>query len=179
MRVASQVREVVEYAAQRFITVVPEIELPGHCRAALACYTHLSCAPPRLQLLVAAVSSGAPASAHPHPMVPWSAHVKHLCMLPRASPEACILRSVELRSQADQLDRHLGWRCAGLDDAQMETVPTRWGVHADVYCAACALRPVGGCLSACVGSRTYKCIGCVASLSEKQVPAAELDRPKP
>lgn len=37
----------VEYAAQRFITVVPEIELPGHCRAALACYSHLSC-PPRL-----------------------------------------------------------------------------------------------------------------------------------
>ena len=41
----AQVREVVEYAAARFITVVPEIELPGHCRAALACYTHLSCAP--------------------------------------------------------------------------------------------------------------------------------------
>jgi len=39
------VREVVEYAAARFITVVPEIELPGHCRAALACYPHLSCAP--------------------------------------------------------------------------------------------------------------------------------------
>ena len=58
MRVARQVREVVEYAAQRFITVVPEIELPGHCRAALACYTHLSCARPRLQLLVAGMSPG-------------------------------------------------------------------------------------------------------------------------
>ena len=46
-RRCEQVREVVEYAAQRFITVVPEIELPGHCRAALACYTHLSCAPPQ------------------------------------------------------------------------------------------------------------------------------------
>jgi hexosaminidase len=37
------VREVVEYAARRFILVVPEIELPGHCGAALACYPHLSC----------------------------------------------------------------------------------------------------------------------------------------
>lgn len=39
-----QVREVVAYAARRFIVVVPEIELPGHCGAALACYPHLSCA---------------------------------------------------------------------------------------------------------------------------------------
>lgn len=39
-----QVKDVVAYAARRFITVVPEIELPGHCGAALACYPHLSCA---------------------------------------------------------------------------------------------------------------------------------------
>ena len=38
-----QVREVVAYAARRFIIVIPEIELPGHCGAALACYPHLSC----------------------------------------------------------------------------------------------------------------------------------------
>ncbi len=36
-------REVVRYAAERFIEVVPEIELPGHCGAALACYPELSC----------------------------------------------------------------------------------------------------------------------------------------
>ena len=41
---AVQVKDVVAYAARRFITVVPEIELPGHCGAALACYPHLSCA---------------------------------------------------------------------------------------------------------------------------------------
>ena len=40
---ALQVKDIVEYAARRFITVVPEIELPGHCGAALACYPHLSC----------------------------------------------------------------------------------------------------------------------------------------
>lgn len=39
----AQVREVVAYAAARFITVVPEIEMPGHSRAALAAYPELSC----------------------------------------------------------------------------------------------------------------------------------------
>jgi hexosaminidase len=38
-----EVREIVAYAAARHITVVPEIELPGHARAALAAYPHLSC----------------------------------------------------------------------------------------------------------------------------------------
>ena len=38
-----QVREVVAYAAQRFITVVPEIEMPGHAVAALAAYPELGC----------------------------------------------------------------------------------------------------------------------------------------
>ena len=39
----AQVREVVAYAAARGILVVPEIEMPGHCVAALAAYPHLSC----------------------------------------------------------------------------------------------------------------------------------------
>jgi len=38
-----QIRDIVQYAADRFITVVPEIELPGHSIAALAAYPHLSC----------------------------------------------------------------------------------------------------------------------------------------
>ncbi|MFH0991405.1 MAG: family 20 glycosylhydrolase [bacterium] len=37
------IREVVSYAAQRFITIVPEIEMPGHSVAALAAYPELSC----------------------------------------------------------------------------------------------------------------------------------------
>jgi hexosaminidase len=37
------VREIVTYAAERHITVVPEIELPGHAQAALASYPHLGC----------------------------------------------------------------------------------------------------------------------------------------
>jgi hexosaminidase len=37
------VREVVAYAAARYITVVPEIEMPGHAKAALTAYPELSC----------------------------------------------------------------------------------------------------------------------------------------
>lgn len=38
-----QIREIVSYAASRFVTVVPEIEMPGHAKAALASYPELSC----------------------------------------------------------------------------------------------------------------------------------------
>ena len=39
-----EIREVVAYAAARQITVVPEIEMPGHSTAALAAYPQFSCA---------------------------------------------------------------------------------------------------------------------------------------
>jgi hexosaminidase len=35
------IREVVAYASERFITIVPEIEMPGHAQAAIAAYPHL------------------------------------------------------------------------------------------------------------------------------------------
>ncbi len=38
-----EVKEVVAYAAQRYVTIVPEIEMPGHALAALAAYPHLGC----------------------------------------------------------------------------------------------------------------------------------------
>jgi hexosaminidase len=40
-----EVKEIVRYAADRHITVVPEIELPGHSSAAIAAYPWLSCFP--------------------------------------------------------------------------------------------------------------------------------------
>ena len=39
----AQAREIVKYAAQRQITVIPEIEMPGHAVAALASYPELGC----------------------------------------------------------------------------------------------------------------------------------------
>ncbi len=39
------VKEIVEYARRRYVTVVPEIELPGHASAAIAAYPELSCNP--------------------------------------------------------------------------------------------------------------------------------------
>lgn len=41
----AEIREVVEYARQRHITIVPEIEMPGHAMAALAAYPELGCTP--------------------------------------------------------------------------------------------------------------------------------------
>ena len=40
-----QIKEVVKYASDRFITVIPEIEMPGHSSAAIAAYPKLSCFP--------------------------------------------------------------------------------------------------------------------------------------
>lgn len=37
------VKDILEYAAERQITVIPEIEMPGHAVAALACYPWLGC----------------------------------------------------------------------------------------------------------------------------------------
>ena len=38
-----EIREVVAYAAERYITVIPEIEMPGHSLAALTAYPWLGC----------------------------------------------------------------------------------------------------------------------------------------
>ena len=38
-----QIKEVVAYAASKYINVIPEIEMPGHALAALAAYPELSC----------------------------------------------------------------------------------------------------------------------------------------
>lgn len=38
-----QCREIVEYARQRHITVIPEIDMPGHMKAVLASYPNLGC----------------------------------------------------------------------------------------------------------------------------------------
>ncbi len=39
----AEVRNIVRYAAQRHITIIPEIEMPGHSEAALAAYPQFAC----------------------------------------------------------------------------------------------------------------------------------------
>ena len=38
-----QIKEIVDYAKKKFVTVIPEIEMPGHAVAALTAYPELSC----------------------------------------------------------------------------------------------------------------------------------------
>ena len=40
-----QIKDVVRYAQNKFITIIPEIEMPGHSLAALSAYPELSCDP--------------------------------------------------------------------------------------------------------------------------------------
>ena len=40
-----EIKDVVKYAADRYISIIPEIELPGHASAAIAAYPQLSCFP--------------------------------------------------------------------------------------------------------------------------------------
>ena len=41
----AQIKEVVKYASDHYITIIPEIEMPGHASAAIAAYPQLSCFP--------------------------------------------------------------------------------------------------------------------------------------
>ena len=36
------IQDILAFAAERHVTVIPEIEMPGHCRAALAAYPWLT-----------------------------------------------------------------------------------------------------------------------------------------
>ncbi|MCC6817097.1 MAG: family 20 glycosylhydrolase [Saprospiraceae bacterium] len=40
-----EIKEIVRYAKERYIEIIPEIEMPGHSAAILAAYPHLSCNP--------------------------------------------------------------------------------------------------------------------------------------
>ena len=40
-----QIKDIVKYAQERYITIIPEIEMPGHASAAIAAYPGLSCFP--------------------------------------------------------------------------------------------------------------------------------------
>ena len=37
------IKEIIKYAQERFVTIIPEIEMPGHCISTFAAYPELSC----------------------------------------------------------------------------------------------------------------------------------------
>ena len=45
-----EIREVVKYAAERYIDIIPEIDMPGHMVAALASYNYLGCRDEKFQV---------------------------------------------------------------------------------------------------------------------------------
>lgn len=38
-----EIKDLIAYAAARYVTIIPEIEIPGHSLAAISCYPELSC----------------------------------------------------------------------------------------------------------------------------------------
>ncbi len=46
-----QIKDVVKYAKDRYITIIPEIEMPGHSSSAIAAYPKLSCFPDESTLI--------------------------------------------------------------------------------------------------------------------------------
>ena len=45
-----QIRDVVQYAQKRYVTIVPEIEMPGHADASVAAYPSLACGAPKINV---------------------------------------------------------------------------------------------------------------------------------
>ncbi|MFL0160789.1 beta-N-acetylhexosaminidase [Aquirufa salirivi] len=43
-----EIKEVIAYATKKFITIIPEIEMPGHSQAVLAAYPELGCNPDKI-----------------------------------------------------------------------------------------------------------------------------------
>ncbi|MBD3350551.1 MAG: family 20 glycosylhydrolase [Candidatus Lokiarchaeota archaeon] len=45
-----EIKEIIEYAKQRFIQIIPEIDMPGHISSAIAAYPELSCREERIDV---------------------------------------------------------------------------------------------------------------------------------
>jgi hexosaminidase len=56
----AQIREIVGYARQRFVTVIPEIEMPGHAQAIVAAYPQASCRGEQVPVLAEFKASDTP-----------------------------------------------------------------------------------------------------------------------
>jgi hexosaminidase len=64
--------DIVRYAQERFITVVPEIDMPGHTNAAIAAYPALGCSRPTPSVYAGAPTDTQPRGPYTGIVVGWS-----------------------------------------------------------------------------------------------------------
>ncbi|HEU4632058.1 MAG TPA: beta-N-acetylhexosaminidase, partial [Gemmatimonadaceae bacterium] len=64
--------DIVQYARERFITVVPEIDMPGHTNAAIAAYPELGCSRPTPSVYAGAPGDSQPPGLYTGITVGWS-----------------------------------------------------------------------------------------------------------
>lgn len=70
----AEMRELIEYAAERHVTIVPEIEMPGHALAAVAVYPELSCSGGPFEIPPACEGEGS------RPCVPTQSRTTPFCV---------------------------------------------------------------------------------------------------
>lgn len=74
-----EVKEIVQYATDRFITVIPEIEMPGHSSAAIAAYPQLSCFPGEATMPANGVTAWAGAATGKQTQQAWGVYSDVFC----------------------------------------------------------------------------------------------------
>lgn len=68
-----QMRDLIAYAKDRFVTIVPEIEMPGHCLGALTAYPELACNPAEFYLVPFLMMTNPKSDPPPPPMAVFCA----------------------------------------------------------------------------------------------------------
>ncbi len=68
-----QMKDLVQYAAERCVTIVPEIEMPAHCLALLAAYPQLSCREPKNKYVIAPYMFMSDPDPQKEPRTPYGA----------------------------------------------------------------------------------------------------------
>ena len=98
------IREIVKYAGDRHITVVPEIEMPGHSLAAMSSYPELTCAVP--------IGDFAKESGLPFPNVYCAGKEETFKFLQDVIDEVCdLFPSKYIHIGGDEVDKFLWKNC--------------------------------------------------------------------
>lgn len=75
----AEVKDIVQYAAKRHITIVPEIEMPGHASAAIAAFPFLSCFPNEPTVVNKYPSEATQAKGGKQVQETWGVHTDVYC----------------------------------------------------------------------------------------------------